>query len=68
MSGYRSDYESLQHAANRVGVHYTTLYRWAKAGWLPAFTLRPRGRLMVRRADVDAMLTPSGAINYRSFY
>lgn len=43
---------SLQEAAERLGVHYMTVYRYVRLGRLPA-TMR-RGQWVVRPADVDA--------------
>src|SRR4051812_21864298 len=44
---------SLQEAADRLGVHYMTAYRYVRLGRLPA-TMR-RGQWVVRASDVDAL-------------
>jgi MerR family transcriptional regulator, light-induced transcriptional regulator len=42
----------LAEAAERLGVHYQTAYRWVREGRLPA--VRVRGRYQLTAADVDA--------------
>lgn len=45
---------TLHQAAERLGVHYMTVYRWVRQGDLPAFRLG--NRLRVRPADLDAFV------------
>jgi excisionase family DNA binding protein len=45
----------LQRAADELGVHYQTAYRWVRSGKLPA--QRVDGRYQVSRADIGAMAT-----------
>ncbi len=54
------EYESLQDAAARTGFSIFTLREKIAAGELPAYrmTNRPKARLRVRRAEVDALFTP----------
>ena len=42
----------LAEAADRLGVHYQTAYRWVREGRLPA--VRVRGRYQLTPGDVDA--------------
>lgn len=44
----------LQAAADALGVHYQTAYRWVRSGRLPA--VRVAGRYVVDSADVGALL------------
>ena len=46
------DLLTLQEAAEALGVHYMTAYRWVRQGDLPA--IKDGGRLRVRRDDLDA--------------
>lgn len=41
----------LQHAADALGVHYQTAYRWVRNGRLPARLVA--GRYLVERADLE---------------
>lgn len=43
----------LQTAADELGVHYQTAYRWVRSGRLPV--RRVRGKYTVDRADLDAL-------------
>lgn len=43
----------LQRAADELGVHYQTAYRWVRNGRLPAVLVD--GRYVVARSDVDAV-------------
>lgn len=52
-TGVDQDRCSLREAAEQLGVHYMTAYRWVRQGLLPA--QKVDGRLLVRRADVDAV-------------
>jgi MerR family transcriptional regulator, light-induced transcriptional regulator len=49
-----ADALDLQHAAERLGVHYQTAYRWVRDGRLPAERLGGRYRIAV--ADLDALV------------
>ena len=44
---------NLTEAAERLGVHYMTAYRYVRLGQLPS--TRRNGRWIVKRADVDAL-------------
>jgi excisionase family DNA binding protein len=44
---------SLRDAADRLGVHYMTAYRYVRLGQLPS--TQENGRWVVRRSDVDAL-------------
>jgi excisionase family DNA binding protein len=44
----------LASAAEEIGVHYQTAYRWVRTGQLPAFKVA--GRYSVTRKDIDALL------------
>ena len=46
---------SLQEAADRVGVHYQTAYRWVREGTLPA--VKVGGAYVVEPADIEALAT-----------
>lgn len=48
-----TDRIELAEAADRLGVHYQTAYRWVREGRLPA--VRVRGRYRLEVADVDAL-------------
>lgn len=45
---------SLQEAADALGVHYQTAYKWVRRGELPASVVQ--GRYVVARADVDELV------------
>jgi excisionase family DNA binding protein len=47
---------TLQEAADRLGVHYMTVYRWVRTGRLPA--TKHDGTWQVRPADLDAVGQP----------
>ena len=49
-----SDEVGLDDVAEEVGVHYQTVYRWVRAGKLPADIVH--GRYRVMRADLDAFI------------
>ena len=49
-----ADHLSLQDAADALGVHYMTAYRWVRSGRLPA--TKRGGRLEVAAADVEALI------------
>lgn len=44
----------LQSAADEVGVHYQTAYRWVRSGRLPAVTVD--GKYQIERRDLDALV------------
>lgn len=48
-----TDRIELADAADRLGVHYQTAYRWVREGRLPA--VRIRGRYRIDVADVEAL-------------
>ncbi len=48
-----TDRIDLAAAAERLGVHYQTAYRWVREGRLPA--VRVRGRYEIEVVDVDAL-------------
>lgn len=52
---------SLDDVAAEVGVHYQTVYRWVRAGKLPADMVHGRYRVMRHDlvAFIDARLTPT---------
>ncbi len=54
-----SDTLSLQEAADRLGVHYMTMYRYVRLGLLPA--KKVGGSWRVATADLDEFITPSDA-------
>ncbi len=55
-----AEYESLRDTAARIGYSVDTLRQKITAGELRAYRLsdKPGGAIRVRRADVDAMMTP----------
>jgi excisionase family DNA binding protein len=52
--GVQGQLLTLQQAADRLKVHYMTVYRWVRKGELPAF--KTGGRLRVRATDVERFL------------
>lgn len=50
---------TVQEAAKATGLHRATLYRLAKAGELPLCHVR--GRTLIRREHIEAMLLKSEA-------
>ena len=48
------DEMELQTAADALGVHYQTAYRWVRSGRLPARLIG--GKYVVTRHDVDAVM------------
>lgn len=48
---------TLQEAADRLGVHYMTVYRWVRTGKLPA--TKQGASWSVRQADLDALSEPA---------
>jgi excisionase family DNA binding protein len=54
-----SDTLSLQEAADRLGVHYMTMYRYVRLGLLPAKKVGGSWRVSV--ADLDEFVAPSEA-------
>ena len=51
------DLLTIESAADMLAVHPRTIRRYIDAGDLPAYRLGPR-QIRVKRADVDALLTP----------
>src|SRR4051812_3521760 len=49
------DVMTLREAADRLGVHYMTVYRYVRAGRLPA--TRTGAEWRVRAADVERLVT-----------
>ena len=58
LAGHASQlgYLSIEHAADWADVSPRTIKRWIKAG-LPTYQAEPRGKLLLRRADIDQFLT-----------
>ncbi len=52
-SATANEWMSLRDAADRLGVHYMTAYRYVRLGQLPS--TQEHGRWLVRRSDVDAL-------------
>ncbi len=50
---------TLQEAADLLGVHYMTVYRWVRTGKLPA--TKQGATWSVQRSDLDAMTAPPEA-------
>ena len=50
---------TLQEAADQLGVHYMTIYRWVRTGKLPA--TKQGSSWSVRKADLDALSAPAEA-------
>ena len=50
---------TLQQAADRLGVHYMTVYRWVRTGKLPA--TKQGATWSVRQSDLDALHEPAKA-------
>jgi excisionase family DNA binding protein len=48
---------TLQEAADRLGVHYMTVYRWVRTGKLPA--TKQGASWSVRQSDLDALSEPA---------
>jgi excisionase family DNA binding protein len=59
MSVDKSGWLSLTEASKLLGVHYTTLRRWADAGSIPCFRT-PGGHRRFRAADLNAWLEGKG--------
>jgi len=53
MSSDRGVVLELQEAADALGVHYQTAYRWVRTGKLPANMVG--GRYLVEQRDLDAV-------------
>lgn len=49
----------IAEAAQRLGIHRDTAYRWAKAGTFPVPVVRMGSVLRVRRQQLDEFLNPS---------
>ena len=52
---------TLQEAADRLGVHYMTAYRYVRLGVLPA--RKVDAQWQVEAADVDALRAPAGDVD-----
>ena len=50
MHGIDDDHLQLQAAADELGVHYQTAYRWVRSGRLPARLVK--GKYIVTRAEL----------------
>ncbi len=50
---------TLHEAADRLGVHYMTVYRWVRTGKLPA--TKQGASWSVRQSDLDALTAPTKA-------
>jgi excisionase family DNA binding protein len=61
MSRDESGWLSLSSASKRLGVHYTTLRRWADAGSIPCFRT-PGGHRRFRAEDLTAWLEGKKAV------
>jgi excisionase family DNA binding protein len=53
------DTVTAPECARLLGVHLTTVYRWVRTGVMPARRVGLR-RLVIRRADLAAMIGPAG--------
>lgn len=58
-SGQSGESLSLQEAADSLGVHYMTMYRYVRLGLIPA--KKSGGSWRVSAADLDEFITPSEA-------
>ena len=58
-----SDMVGLGEAADRLGVHYMTVYRYLRTGRLPA--VKVAGEWRVRAADVEQLRSPGAAATGR---
>ncbi|MCV7377952.1 DNA-binding protein [Mycobacterium alsense] len=60
MTSGRRDFESLQHAAERIDCSVFTLREKISAGELPAyrFSNKPGAAIRVKVADVNALMRP----------
>ncbi|MFZ5925787.1 MAG: helix-turn-helix transcriptional regulator [Bacillota bacterium] len=47
-------YITLQEAAERLGVHRTTLYRWARGGRIPLYSFGPRST-RIKEEDLERL-------------
>lgn len=61
----KSTYVTLREAAQSLGVHESTVRRYADRGLIHAARL-PSGVRRLRRADVEALRAPAGALDPRS--
>ena len=59
MSPKQSQWLSLSDASEVLGVHFTTLRRWADAGTVPCFRT-PGGHRRFRRADLESWVAGTG--------
>ncbi len=51
----RDRFLNLPHAARKVGLHYMTLYGWARAGKRPGFRVSPK-LFLVDWAEIVALV------------
>lgn len=57
MTGVAVETLSIEEAADRLGVHYMTIYRYVRIGRLPAE--RRQGRWQIRASDLERVAAPS---------
>ena len=58
-NNWPDDLEPASVAADAVGCHVSTIYRWGHRGLLPMYRVGLK-KLLVRRSDVDALLVREG--------
>lgn len=54
----QNDLLGVREAADILGVHPQTLYRWCEEGLIAYVQMTPRSRRRFRRTDVLALLEP----------
>lgn len=47
---------TLQETADKLGVHYNTIYRWVQKELIPSYKLG--GQYRIREEDIEALTTP----------
>lgn len=52
---------TVAEAAQRLGVHQSTIFRYVESGLLAAYRIGPR-RIRIDRAALDALVTPTGLV------
>ena len=57
------EFLTVHEAAELCRRHPVSVRRWIRSGLLPAVKpdQRPGGRFLIRRVDLDRLLTPTGA-------